>query len=308
MPVRIHQVATQALSNQRVTGYLPLIEDTAAELAGRMAKGGPGADLVEAFSDKFPLLVIGGLLGIPAQDLPRVRRWSAVYTQSAPTGPAERAALVAEFADYVRALTADPAAVPASPLLQDLAFPPAGGTRLSPDDLAAVVKLLLSAGTEAPTAVLDRSLLYLLLGHGRWWRLLAGDRGLSGPVVAELLRLVYAGNAAALRTAVADVRLPSGVVSAGQAVLLAWIAALHDPEVYADAASLKLDRDAPRNIGFGGGRHYCPGVTLAKSMLTVALATLAERFPGLRLAVEESAVPLAERETGSVVLSLPVTW
>ncbi|MFJ5220912.1 cytochrome P450 [Streptomyces sp. NPDC088354] len=304
----IHRITTQTLSAPRVATYRPLIERVATELADRMGDRGPVVDLVESFTDWFPLRTIGALLGVPPDAYGDIRRWSGAYTMSQHVEADERAVLNDEFDAFVRDLTADPSRTrPGAPLLRDLADSTVEGARLSDADLMSIVKLLLSAGSEAPAAVLGRSVLYLLTAGAERWARLPNDEDGMGAVVEELLRLVYAGNAAALRTALADIELPSGTVPAGQPVLLAWISALHDPEVYEAPQQFRPGRPAPRNIGFGGGRHYCPGVSMAKTVLTVALLTLADRFPGLRLAVPETEVPLAEREIGTLVQSLPVT-
>jgi cytochrome P450 len=303
----IHHITTQALKPQRVDGYLTTISEIAQGLVAEMVRSGTTADLVAAFTDRLPQLTITKLLGIPWRDCPTLRRWAAAYTLSTPTPPAERAAMVEEFTAYAAEFTTDPRGVPDSPLLQDLAFPPDGIPPLSRHDLTSIVKLLLSAaGTEAPSIVLGRSMLYLLRDRRQWQRLIdAPDT--AALVAEEMLRLVYAGDTAALRTAVADVELPSGTIPAGQAVLLAWISALHDPERYEHPEEFELEREG-RNIGFGGGRNYCPGVNLAKAVLTIGIRTLAEQLAELRLATPDGTAPIAETPVGSIVRSLPVAW
>lgn len=41
----------------------------------------------------------------------------------------------------------------------------------------------------------------------------------------------------------------------------------YDPDRYENPEEFRLEREG-RDIGFGGGRNYCPGVNLAKAVLT----------------------------------------
>lgn len=302
----VHRIATQAMNHERVAAHLPVIQHIADSLIDTMTGDGrPDGDLVAEYTDRLPLLSITHLLGIPADDCDAIRRWSGAYTHSHPGTPEERARLVAEFGGYVRdVVTAEPQA---GTLLADLVAPPDTDARLSTDDLVSLTRLMLSAGVEAPATVLGRAMLRLLQADAADWRTFV-DQGADPRAMAdELLRLVYAGNVAALRTATTDLVLPSGTVSRGEAVLLAWISALHDPEVYDQPEALLPDRRGPKFVGFGGGRHYCPGRRLGRAILAVGLDRLRARVPGLRLAAD-GPIQIAEREVGAVVTALPVRW
>ncbi|MEU1607932.1 cytochrome P450 [Micromonospora matsumotoense] len=301
----VHRIATRAMNHERVAAHRPVIHRIADALVDTMTDDGrPGGDLVAEYTDRLPLLTITRLLGIPAEDCDDIRRWSGAYTHSHPGTPQERARLVAEFGAYVREVVT---AAPRAALLADLVHPPDSGVRLSTDELVSLTRLMLSAGVEAPATVLGRAMLRLLADDAADWRTFV-RRGTDPLAMAdELLRLVYAGNVAALRTATTDLVLPSGTVSRGGAVLLAWISALHDPAVHPRPEALLPGRRAPKFVGFGGGRHYCPGRRLGRAILAVGLDRLRARLPGLRLATD-GPIPIAEREVGAVVTRLPVRW
>jgi len=298
---RVHRIATQALNNTRVARYVPVVERVAGGLLDAM---GPTADLVEEYCSQLPLLTMCSLLGIPEADAGRIRLWSGAYTLATPVPPVERAELVAEFTAYLREVVAAPR--PDAPLLLDLVTPPDTDARLDHDELVSIVRLLVSAGVEAPSGVLGRSVLALLSDDAAHWTALVENRETVLAAVDELLRHVHMGNVAALRVATADVHLPSGTVPAGRAVLLAWIAALHDPDAYDEPDVFRVDRPVRKNIGFGGGRHYCPGVGFARALIAVALDALLDRTPGLRLTVSPDEIVFAERDIGTLVTALPV--
>ena len=66
-------------------------------------------------------------------------------------------------------------------------------------------------------------------------------------------------------------------------------AANHDPAMFEDPDTLRLDRpNANRHLAFASGVHYCLGASLAKLEASVAITSLIRRFPELDLAGEPS--------------------
>jgi vitamin D3 1,25-hydroxylase len=62
-------------------------------------------------------------------------------------------------------------------------------------------------------------------------------------------------------------------------------AANRDPDRFDRPELPDPDRDAGGHLAFGHGLHYCLGAPLARLEGEVALRSLLDRFPGLRLAV-----------------------
>ncbi len=50
-----------------------------------------------------------------------------------------------------------------------------------------------------------------------------------------------------------------------------WMAANRDPAAFDDPDSIRLDREAPATLVFGGGIHVCLGAPLARLQLRVAI-------------------------------------
>ena len=54
-----------------------------------------------------------------------------------------------------------------------------------------------------------------------------------------------------------------------------------------DPGSFNIRRDDTRHHAFGGGIHYCLGAPLARLEARLAIGTIVQRFPNLRLAGEQ---------------------
>ena len=69
-----------------------------------------------------------------------------------------------------------------------------------------------------------------------------------------------------------------------QSVLCVLGAAKHDPTVFDDPHTLRLDRhNANRHLAFAAGIHYCLGASLARLEATVAISRLIRRFDSIEL-------------------------
>ena len=67
-------------------------------------------------------------------------------------------------------------------------------------------------------------------------------------------------------------------------VLLSFPAANRDPEVFAEAEKVVIDRKENRHAAFGLGIHRCVGSNLARMEMTVAVEELLKRIPEFSLA------------------------
>jgi unspecific monooxygenase len=91
------------------------------------------------------------------------------------------------------------------------------------------------------------------------------------------------------RYALADVTLDNGLsFKQGETIGLMLAAANRDPIRFAAANTFDPFRTDGANVSFGAGIHFCIGAPLARIELQVALKTLFERLPALRLAGEPS--------------------
>ena len=156
----------------------------------------------------------------------------------------------------------------------------AEGDTIQPDELVPLCKLLLIAGFETTVNLIGNTVL-ALLEHPDQWRLLTEDPELAGRAVEETLRY-DAPVQRTVRHAKTEVALHGTRVDAGQTVVLLIGGANRDHAAYTDPDRFDLLREPTvEHLAFSAGIHYCVGAPLARLEATIAVRSLAERFPGL---------------------------
>jgi Cytochrome P450 len=155
---------------------------------------------------------------------------------------------------------------------------------LSADEVRAQITSVILAGADTTRMALSSTLSQLLQHPEQWQALYADPDGLKAGAAAEGLRfdpVIGSLPRVAIREfELSGVRVPEGTVLAPLV-----IAALRDPEVYADPGRFDIHRaDHPRyHPVFGAGAHRCLGEALARAELEEALAVLAREAPGSEL-------------------------
>ncbi len=86
-----------------------------------------------------------------------------------------------------------------------------------------------------------------------------------------------------IRTVTEDAELSGVKLPKGERLLLLYCSANHDEQRFPAPYSFDIHRDNRHHLSFGRGIHYCIGATLARLEGRVALETLLDRLPDLRL-------------------------
>ncbi|MET9413449.1 cytochrome P450 [Streptomyces klenkii] len=276
-----------------------LEEITAAQLDAMERRGGP-LDLVEAFAQPVPALMICELLGVPYADREVFQRHTATLMDQDRTVEEQHAAMAGLHA-YIETLVAAKRAAPTNDLLSDLT-----ATDLTDEELTGLGAFLLGAGLDTTANMLAHGT-FALLGNPDQLAALRADPGLADSAVEELMRYLTVAHTT-VRSALEDVEVDGLLIRAGETVTLSLQAANRDPERFPGPDALDLSRRAIGQVGFGHGVHQCLGQQLARVEMRVAFPALFARFPSLRLAVPAERVPLRTHSNIYGVHSLPVTW
>ncbi|MEU5809986.1 MULTISPECIES: cytochrome P450 [unclassified Streptomyces] len=287
---------------RRTRALTPRIEQIVDEHLEAMADLGGRADLVERFALPVPSLVICELLGVPYSERAGFQRSSATLFRIEATA-AEAAAAMAELDAFLTELARHRRRAPGDDLLSTLVT----GGELSTAEVAGAGALLLSAGHETTAGSLGLGT-FALLCHPDQLARLTADPSLAGNAVEELLRYLTIFHFGVPRSPLEDVTLEGHTLRAGQSVTVSLSAANRDPARFADPDRLDITRSAAGHLAFGHGAHQCIGQHLARTEMRIGFPALFARFPGLKLAVPPSEVPLGEDMGFYGVHRLPVAW
>ena len=247
-------------------------------------------DFIADFAGPLPALVIMDMLGVPRDELGRLKRLSdekALFIGSSRDVPAKygrAAAATREMADIFRELVSARRAAPQRDLLTELVALDEGGERLSEDELIATCMLLLFAGHETTTHHLANGLRALLAFPGELEKLRA-DPSLAPAAVEELLR--YDGPIGAQVRIVQEPNTLHGkALRRGERVFLLMNAANRDPRAYPEPDRLHLRRNGAPHLTFGFGAHICLGFPLARLEGQIVLPSVLARWRRLQIAAE----------------------
>ncbi len=281
---RLRKLTSKVFHNKSMQAMRPQVEEIAQWLIGQIGDANE-FDFVASFAGPLPCLVIMAMLGVPREDLAKVKRMSdemALFIGSSRTSSEKydtAEAATHEMAAYFRHHIALRRARPQADLLTELVQLDDNGDRLSEDELVATCILLLFAGHETTTNHIANGMLSLTQFPGEMAKLRANP-GLAADAVEELLR--YEGPSGAQVRIVAQAHeLRGKQLNEGDRVFMMLNAANRDPEAYADPNLLDLGRDGVPHLTFGFGQHICLGFPLARLEGQVAFPALLRRFKSI---------------------------
>jgi hypothetical protein len=157
-----------------------------------------------------------------------------------------------------------------------------GAGKMSPDE-ALNTAAHFALGGYLSTEFLIGSGVLNLLRHPAQWALLQREPERLGAAVEEMLRF-DAPFQLADRWVDHDTPLGGTTIPARSRVVVVYGAANRDPDAFADPDRFDIQRrDAAGHYGFGHGVHRCIGAPLARIVAGVAVRTLLQRAPWVRL-------------------------
>ncbi|GAA3463241.1 MULTISPECIES: cytochrome P450 [Saccharothrix] len=302
---RLRRAVLEEFRPRRVEEMRPAITTIVDDLVSAMLAGPSPADLVQALALPLPTLVICELLGVPYDDRGFFQDRTAVIGDQE-ASPAARQVVRDELREYLDRLVTDKHAAGTDDLLGRMSRD-RDRSGLTHDEVVGVATLLMIAGFETIANQIGVGTL-LLLTHPDQFARLRAEPGLVVPAVEELARHQTVIDYGLRRVATEDVVVGGTTIRAGEGVVVVLSSANRDAEVYPDPDRFDITRDVRGHLAFGFGLHQCLGQLLARLQLGLLWTTLAERAPGLRLAVDLDEVPFRTDMFVHGVHSLPVTW
>lgn len=309
---KMRRLVSKAFTPRVVAELAPRIAGITNRLLDDVAGQGE-FDLVQALAYPLPVTVIAELIGVPAADRDRFRRWAdGLLDAQVPDTviPDEKmmqqaGARFRDMIDYLLAHIRDRRAHPADDLTNALIQAEVDGEKLTDEEIVGFLGVLLIAGHITTTTLLTNTVL-CLDEHPLAAAALRGDPGRIPAALEEVLR--YRSPFPRLaRLTTADTTVAQRLVPAGK-VLMLWLASGNrDGAQFVEPDAFHIDRSPNPHLSFGHGIHFCIGAPLARLEGRIAMEILLRRTTDLR--VGDGVQTYDPRVmTGAKVLPLRTLW
>ena len=278
---------------QVVERFFSSVSTLADDLVSEFEDSGE-ADLRRQLAGPLSVAVVAASLGLEDVDATTVLRWYAAIVDAVSelTAVSDVPVSATRAVDDLRAQLRTGTETGASLL-------DAARGALDEPELFANAAVMMFGGIETTEGMIGNALVHVL----REPALVSRCRetpAMVGSVVEESLRMEPAA-AAVDRYARRDVEVAGAAIASGDMVRVSLTGANRDPAVFADPDRFDPDRpDLRSQLSFARGPHVCVAMDLARLEARVALTTVLNRLPGLRLVGDDRPRGLVFRKPDAV--------
>lgn len=306
------------LVGRRLDGYKVLIERNAEQLIDRMrakVRAGEPVDLVADFCTWLPVQVICDMLGLPSEDMPFFhdcyQKMMAGLSAYSPEQRAMGIKAATDFKRYCAPIVAERKKNPGSDFISRVLSAEVDGEQLSNEEVEAFLALLLTAGGETTDKAMSGMWACLLEDPDQLDQVKAHPE-LLDPAFGETMRHSFP-ILGQQRYSINEVEIAGVRIPAGSNVNISIGSANNDPEIFANPRRFDLNRsdlwlakelrkgydDGERfgHLGFGLGKHFCPGYEMARVEAVISGQVLLEAFPDIRLGPDADLHPVIRGST-----------
>jgi pimeloyl-[acyl-carrier protein] synthase len=286
---RLRGLISKAFSSTSLKFLRPQIQKIADELIDKVRHRG-SMDIISDFACPLPCNVIAAILGIPIEDWSKLYHWSDelsnILDPLRSLEDYEKMNQVAlEFTDYLKTLIAQRQKIPQQDLLSALILVKEQDNKLSEEEIISVCMLLFFAGEETTVNLIGNGML-AFLRHPQQMQQIKSQPQLIQSAVEEILRY-DSPLQITTRVATEDVVLDGVTIRVGEKALLCLGAANRDPAQFTDPDRFDITRANNSHLAFSDGMHYCLGAALARIEAEIAINTLVQQLPDLKLSQDK---------------------
>lgn len=303
---QLRGLVSQAFARKKVEQMGRLVQGLADDLLAEVETRGE-MDLMEDFAYPLPIRVISGMLGVPFEDAPLLRKWAEIKPPSNAAEAEEVMAGLREAKAYVDRQLELRHENPSDDLITGLMEAEIEGERLEEIQLFSMIMMIIVAGFETTVNLIGNGMLALFDNPNQLAKLRARPE-LAENAVEEMLRFDTPLEHSLTRWVSENTEFRGQQLKRGDRVVVIHASANRDPEKFEDPDRFDIEREELQHISFGYGIHFCLGAPLARVEGPIAFRTLLERLPELELATSRSKVRYRDNLPFRGLQSLPVRW
>ena len=286
---RLRKLVSKAFAPVVVERMRPTIQEIVDELIDKVWDKG-SMDIISDLACPLPVMVIARMLGIPLEHYSKLHRWSNDLSRLLDPLVSLEAyeymnQVAEEFIEYFRSLIAEREKNPKEDLISNLIKAREEGDHLSEDEQVSIIMLLFVTGEETTVNTIGNGIL-ALLRHPDQMEKLKQEPTIVQSAVEEILRYDSPVQQTA-RVATEDVQIGGKTIHRGEVIFVSLGAANRDPAEFPEPDRLDITRAEKHHLAFGDGIHYCLGAALARAQSQIAINTLVQRLPDLKLASDK---------------------
>ena len=282
--MRMRRLVSGALTPRAVKRMEQQVRDVVEEFAAPLRGRRGVVDMVGEFTGVVPSTVICRVTGVPPKgdDEQRFNQLardviSGINPLIGEEGQKRAENGIIEMCAYIRSLTVERRKQPRDDLISDLVLAHEEGDTMSNEEIVLMIAGMVSAGVET-TAIGATMGLRSLFRNPDQLDLLRSDRSLLPGAISEMLRYDF-GPGGPPRYALEDFELRGRQIKKGQLIMLSFMGAHRDPQVFPDPDRFDIRRDTKDLIIFGHGSHYCLGANLARTELRCMFDSMLDFMP-----------------------------
>jgi cytochrome P450 len=284
---RLRKLLNKGFSTEAVEGLRPQVEAIVDQMLKPLQQGSE-VELMREFANPMPVRIISELLGVPQvlhEDFVNWSRSIALFRGS-PDRTVEQAraaqGALFELTDFFRKTVAERRCNKGKDLISLLIDIEEEGEVLTEEELYAQCIALLFAGHETTRNLIGNGM-YTLLQHPQETAELRENPEMIRSSVEELLRYESPVQFTA-RVLKEDIEVCGQHIRKGWSILCMLGAANRDPKRFKEPNQLDLKRLNNQHLAFSAGPHACIGAQLARLEGQIAIQSLVQRFPQMKLA------------------------
>jgi cytochrome P450 len=270
------------------------VDELAKNYVDKMMAVGPECDFVQEVAVNYPLYVIMSLLGIPESDFPRMLKLTQELFGSDDSefkrGSSNEDQLPAllDMFGYFNGVTASRREHPTEDLASAIANARIDGEPLSDIETVSYYLIVATAGHDTTSATISGGL-HGLIEHPDQLQRLRDDLDLMPLATEEMIRWATPVKEF-MRTASEATTVRGVPIAAGDSLLLSYVSANRDEEVFADPFRFDVGRDPNKHLAFGYGVHFCLGAALARMEVSSFFSELLPRLKSIELTGDPESV------------------